>query len=504
MRRDRVAAKLEVTPDQLVEKDHRRLIRAGLKSNWVYDIRDILRPSNESRSEGQTMMADAERQGVMSGHRLGRRSLMRGSLLGGAGLAALALVGCGGDDEDETTTSAPTSAGAAEPATGVVKDPNLPYPYQFPEPAGKTPKSGGTLRVGVDWEPGNHDVTKSAAGGTITAPNVAYNRLLGFVNGPRFNPFKLELEPELAASWERTPDGLTYTFKLKPGVKWQNVAPLDGRPFGAADVKFAYERFQTEGVHRQYFSNVKSIEAPDQQTLKITLTKALADFVMPLGGRYLTIFPRELVDDGSIQRTMVGTGPMIMKERLPGQRVVFERNPDYFEGPTRLDGLEFRIILDRDAQLAAFRTEQLDFTYAYSFAANKRDIDALLKTNPNVQLNMSATTFTTPFALNLSSSKYQDVRIRRAIQLSIDPAVVTNFYDGLAKTLALQPWDLIFDKEPTPESGLFGKWWVTTPRSRRSCSWRPVPRNSRCITSTTRIAATSTRSRSTWSTPSAR
>ena len=389
-----------------------------------------------------------------------RRALLRGSVLALGGLSAAALIGCGEDDDAPPNQAAATSAaGGTATQAGVIKDPNMPFPYQFPEPAGKTPKKGGVMHVGVDWEPAQHDVVTSAAGGTITAPNVAYNRLLGYKSGPRFDPYKLELEPELAANWERTPDGLTYTFKLKPNIKWHNVAPLNGRAFEAADVKFAYERYQKEGVHRQYFTSVKSFEAVDKQTLKITLNKALADFVAPLGGRYLTIFPKELVDDGSIAKTIVGTGPMILKERTPGQRIVFERNPDYFEGPVNLDGLEFRIILDRDAQLAAFRAEQLEFTYALSFAANKRDIDALVKTNPNVQLNMSATTFTTPFAMNLSSPKYQDARIRRAIQLSIDPAVVTNFYDNLATTLALQPWNLVFDKEPTVASGLFGKWW---------------------------------------------
>ena len=51
-----------------------------------------------------------------------------------------------------------------------------------------------------------------------------------------------EFEPELAKSWERSPDGLTYTFQLREDVKWQNVAPLNARPFVADDVKFAFER----------------------------------------------------------------------------------------------------------------------------------------------------------------------------------------------------------------------------------------------------------------------
>ena len=169
-----------------------------------------------------------------------RRSLLRGGLLGGAGLAAAALIGCGDDDDDDddddttanvTDSTDDTSDDDAmddsddDDATvgtfgTLVQDDNLPYPYQFPEPD-LEPKFGGTLTVGVSFDVVNFDPTVSAAGGTITVPNMVYNRLLGFVNGPEFDPFTVELEPELAASWERTPDGATFTFNLREDV---NVA----------------------------------------------------------------------------------------------------------------------------------------------------------------------------------------------------------------------------------------------------------------------------------------
>src|SRR5205814_1576399 len=111
-------------------------------------------------------------------------------------------------------------------------------------------------------------------------------------------PTKLELVPELAKSWETSPDGLTHTFKLQQGVKWQNIAPLSGRAFKAADVKFAYERYQNEGVHKPYFTNMKSVEAVDDSTVKITLNRPQPDFLIPLASRYTTIHPKELVDSG--------------------------------------------------------------------------------------------------------------------------------------------------------------------------------------------------------------
>jgi hypothetical protein len=119
-------------------------------------------------------------------------------------VAAAALLGCGSDDEeappaDQATSTATASTTASDPR--YPKDASLPYAYNFPEPAGKTPKAGGTMKVAASWDVATMDPTKSAAGGTITIPNMVYNRLLGMVGGPDVNPLKLELEPELAASW---------------------------------------------------------------------------------------------------------------------------------------------------------------------------------------------------------------------------------------------------------------------------------------------------------------
>ena len=72
----------------------------------------------------------------------------------------------------------------------LVQDPDLPYPYQFPEPAGAVPKKGGVLRVGVTFDVVTFDPTLSAAGGTITVPNMTYNKMLGMVDGVQKDPFK--------------------------------------------------------------------------------------------------------------------------------------------------------------------------------------------------------------------------------------------------------------------------------------------------------------------------
>ena len=409
---------------------------------------------------------------------LHRRTLLRGGLLGGAGLAAAALIGCGGgdDEDDDAATPAPAAQatqaataaasgdgastdGDAAPAAGegmLVQDANLPYPYQFPEPA-KTPKAGGTLRVGVSFDVTNYDPTVSGAGGTITVPNMVYNRLLGFVGGPAFDPFNLELEPELASSWERTPDGATFTFQIRDDVNWQNIAPLNGRKFVAGDVKYAHDRYSEEGAHKSYWINISSTEVPDDTTYRINMGTVTADFILPLASRYQTIFPRETVEDGTIEQTVIGTGPMILTGSEQGSRITFEKNPAYWEREVLLDGAEFILHRDTTARLAAFRVGQLD--YGYTLGNTKTLLDELIETNPDVQVNLVPATSSWTFGMNLSNPMFQDVRVRRGITLAIDTALIRSLiYDDFAKSLTLQPWIYAVDEEPTAENGLLGDW----------------------------------------------
>jgi peptide/nickel transport system substrate-binding protein len=406
-------------------------------------------------------MTEADNELARTAAGIGRRALLRGGVLSVAGLAAAALIGCGGDEEgggDAASAGGGSAPAAQQPAADdprYPKDPKLPWAFNFPEPAGKTPKAGGTLTVATTWDVSTWDPAKSAAGGTITVPNMIYSRLLRIKGGPEINPFKIVVEPELAKSWERSPDGLTFTFKLQSGVKWQNVAPLNGRALVADDVKFAFERYAKEGVHQSYWVTLDRIEAPDAQTLKITLKKPTPEFEIPIASRYQTIFPRELVDSGEIEKKAVGTGPLILKEATAGDKVVLPRNPDYWRAKVLLDGAEFRVMPDASARVAAFRAKQID--YGYAVVAGKRDVDELLKTIPNLQVNIPVIVNNTlPFSMNLSNPKFTDARVRRGISLAIDrQSILSLVYEGLGKEVSMVlPWTAVFDKEPTE----FGPW----------------------------------------------
>jgi len=404
-------------------------------------------------------MTQQQRLDREAAYRLGRRPLLQGVLLGGAGLAAAALVGCGGDDSDAPPaeqTSAATTSGTATGEGELVQDPDLPYPYNFPEPA-TAPRPGGTMVVAATWDVQTVDPTVSASGGTVTVPNMVYNRLIGFDRGPDADVFKEKLEPELAQSWERSPDGMTFTFSMRPDVAWQNLAPLNGRRFVASDAAFALNRYATEGVHQAYYVNVDSIEAVDDATLKVTMKRPVADFLFPLGSNKQTLFPRELVDSGEISRTAVGTGPMILKEMTPASRVTYDKNPEYWEREVLLDGFEFRIMPEHAARLAAFRAGQVD--YAYAVVDTLSDVQSLLGTNADIQINMLPVLSTTAFAMNLNNPKFEDERVRQAISLAINRDSITQIvFEGLGKTLTSIPWTYVFDQEPSVEAGELGPW----------------------------------------------
>jgi peptide/nickel transport system substrate-binding protein len=401
--------------------------------------------------------------------RLSRHTLIRGAGLAASGLAAAALIGCGGDEADEP--SAGEGAGGAATTSLKTTDPRpdtlppgwqwaegAPFPADFPEPD-KPAKPGGIFTVATSWDVGPFDPAVAAAGGSITVPNAVYNRIVGFKIGPGVDKDSLDLEPELAASWERTPDGLVWTFKVQQGVKWHNVPPLNGRDFVAADLKFAYERYKNEGVYKTYWVNVTSIEAPDPATLKVRLSKPVVDFLYPLAGRYQTVFPRELVEDGSIKTAIVGTGPLILREAVTGQHVKLDKNPDSFERDILLDGVEFRPMPDASARLAAFRSGQVDFSY--SPVTTRRDVDAVIQSNPDVQVTLlrgSNASGPTPM-LNQQNPKWQDVRVRRALSLAIDRNAISQLlFEGFGRTMSVLPWFYVHDELPTIESGKLGNW----------------------------------------------
>ena len=427
--------------------------------------------------------------------RLSRRTVLRGGVIGGAGLAAAALIGCGDDDEEPpaatpapvVATPTPTTTVATATPTAAPTEPPVPayitqaeadgslYPYNYAEPAGD-PKPGGTLKVGVSWDLGSMDTALQKAGGSTTTPDATYNSLLGFKHGPDTGAkLDVELEPELAQSWEWSPDGTQITFNLASGVKFHNVEPLNGRDFSSADVLSWAQRQSTVegGVNKGAFGLVTDMATPDANTFQFTLSSPSPDFLIPFGTHFMSIYPHELVDQDLIATQAIGTGPLIITEIEEGSHIKFIKNPDYWEKNLHgrepwLDGLEFRIMRDSAARIAAYRTGDID--YCYSWPSTPRHAAELLDTNPDyVVLADPVVLNSGSWGMNLTDPRFSDPRVRQALHLGFNrDLAIQIIYDGTGTCLPTAAWPFVYDETPSYEAGTLGPWWTYDPDEAKS------------------------------------
>ena len=271
------------------------------------------------------------------------------------------------------------------------------------------PKSGGILKVGLQADPTALDPQKQSLTAIWHAVEQIYNGLT------RVKP-DLSIEGALAESWEISDDGITYTFKLRPGVLFQ-----DGTPLKASDVKFTFERLvdpATASTSAADLASMKSIEAPDDGTVVMTLNAPDASLLATLAGGSCFVYSEAFVKANNNDMTQVamGTGPFKFVEYVPNTRVVLEKNTDYWEeGLPYLDGLEMTIASDDTARTAAVVTGTVDFIEY----APLRDIDSLQQ-NPDITLAGDSNTNIRFAGLNLTREPFDKPEVREAISLVVD------------------------------------------------------------------------------------
>ena len=309
-------------------------------------------------------------------------------------------------------------------------------PTRTPLPEGAKPIPGGVYRGYYTSDPSYWDPHM----GTVGAHGV-WNRvdgsLLQFHFGPgNYGNFDIDTKHSLAESWETSADGLTYTFHLRKGVKWQNIAPLNGRELVAEDVKWTLERHKTTagGPRRATLDLfVESISCPDKYTVVIKLKQRCADLLLLLANPVMEIMAPELLEHfGTLNKpeAVIGFGPFILDEYVINTRFVYKKNPDYYrasEGLPYLDGIYLVNIVDASTSLAAFRAEKIDIR-----AISRVDLASVMKTNPHiycyeqeVSLGGSAVVF------RADKLPFSDVNMRRAVSMAIDrQAIIDSQYLG--------------------------------------------------------------------------
>ena len=280
------------------------------------------------------------------------------------------------------------------------------------------PQRGGTLVIGIGQNPGHLNPAISTGSEVHAVADSLFNGLVGLDD--QANPY-----PDLAASWEVSEDARRTTFHLRPGVRWH-----DGEPFTSADVAFTFEHVLLRYHARTrtgLAERLERIETPDDLTVTFVFREPYAPFLQQLNVTEAPILPRHVyasVDDvqnAPENLTPVGTGPYRFVEYVVDDRVVLERNDDYFKADLPyLDRLIFRVIPDANTRLLALERGEVD--YVSGLPASELDrIDALPEVTlytPNSGSGGGFCVMTMSF--NLERERFADLRVRRAFAHAID------------------------------------------------------------------------------------
>jgi len=352
--------------------------------------------------------------------RYSRRTVVRGAGLAGLGAGAAALIGCGDDDDDTggTATAAATGTGTAA-ATGTTA-------------AAGQPKSGGKFVRQITTQPRSLEFNFD----TFVPMAVHTNNAL-----LKFNADTTEILTDAASALPEQPDDLTYTFKLKPGIKFQNIDPVNGRELTSEDVKFSIERQMTDEAgkyqHAFFFrGKVDHIETPDKQTVVFKMARKFAPFVAYIANNWTLISAQEIVSKfGDLTQVAIGTGPFIFKEWQKDVKLSFVKNPDYFDkGKPYIDELEYLVSTDADVSATLFIEKKVDAiqTTAQTGPRIQSDRkDANYKAQPQQGMRimrMPPTTADQPYQGN-----YKDVRVREAVVRAVEKKVIGELvYNGQA------------------------------------------------------------------------
>jgi peptide/nickel transport system substrate-binding protein len=351
--------------------------------------------------------------------RLSRRRVVIGGVTTGAGLAALACSATPAPPAPVGATSAPAAPAAAAPApTGT--------------PEGGVPKLGGALKFGATGETSTLDPHGTQSTLLLSqGPGVAYARLVTPTSGPQRKDDSLVIVGDMAERWDQ-PDDTTYVFKLRPGVKWHNIPPVNGRELVADDIVYSYNRQVEMRINASYLPAGAKFEAVDKQTVKVTLPKPDADFLATLAAYHNVIVAREAVDlKGDLKEgPTIGTGPWIHESWTPNSVARVKKNPDYYQkGLPYLDALEFPRISDDQVKIAAFRAQELGRAMP---GLTAKDIAALKQQFPQL-VTGSYRLIASGLEMGFDQTKppFNDKRVRQAFQIGIDrQQIIETAFDG--------------------------------------------------------------------------
>ncbi len=260
--------------------------------------------------------------------------------------------------------------------------------------------------IGLQLEPPHLDPTSAAAGAIdqVLYANV-YEGLTRFTEHG-------DIIPQLAKSWDISDDGRLYQFTLHAGITFHDGTILD-----AAAVKFSLDRARSEtstNAQKALFKGIAdiTINAPDRLTIR--LKQPDGNFLFKLAWGDAVIIAPHHVDH--LRQTAIGTGAFKVKSWVKGDRIILEKNSDYWGRPAKLDTVTFRFISDPVAAMAAVQTGEVDAFPAFPAPENL----SVLATDKRLVLINGSTEGETILAINHARPPLDQLAVRRAIAMAIN------------------------------------------------------------------------------------
>jgi len=328
-------------------------------------------------------------------------------------------------------------------------------------PSAQAQANKKTLVLGMILEPTSLDPTTASA--AAIGEIVHYNIFEGLT--------KIAMDgavtPLLAESWIESPDGKSYTFTLRKGVKFSDGSPLD-----SAVVKAAFERAKAEGstnkAKKAVFDNISHIAAYDAHTVILTLNNADATMPFRLGENTAVILHPNSAAGAATKP--VGTGPYKLENWAKGSSIVLVKNEGFRDAAkVRLEKVTFRFINDPSAQVAALLAGDIDGMPRFgAFSAIKQ-----FQGDKRFTVEVGSTAGKGIMAVNNRKAPFNDVRVRRALSHAIDrKAFIDGAQEGLGKPIGshFAPTDLgyvdltkMYPYDPEKAKALLKEAGVTTP-----------------------------------------
>ena len=313
-----------------------------------------------------------------------KRNLKKIIALGLAATMAFSLVGCGGGGD------ASSSSGNGEAAAN--------------ESSGE-----GGYKDTLIWAQGA-DVTSMDPHQGKETPSVEVTDQI-FDTLTVVNPETIELEPQIAESWEQT-DDLTYVFKIRQGIKFH-----DGSDLTAEDVKFSLERAINSASVSYLVDFIDTVEVNDDYTVTVTTKFPYAPTLRNLAVPFAAIVPKAVVeaDEEGFKLHPIGCGPYKFVEWKQGDSVTLEAFDEYFGGTPATKNLIMKVIPEAAQRTIALETGEVDLVYGIV----SNDIDKI-KENPDLQLFEAPSMNCYYISMNMNHKPFDDERVREAINLAID------------------------------------------------------------------------------------